>query len=117
MAEGGGGVGDEFLDAGVIADVEFERCGAAAEGFYFAFEWGERVDFAAGEDEVGAGFGEGAGEMLAEAAAGAGDDGDLAGEIEEVVAGNGIWHWLSSRAAYAFFPGVRTTFNKPASPV
>ena len=31
--------------------------------------------------------------MLAEAAAGAGDDGDLAREIEEIVARNWIWHW------------------------
>ena len=48
---------------------------------------GARVSrLAAGEDEVGAGVGERAGEVLAEAAAGAGDEGDLAGEIEEMLA-------------------------------
>ena len=90
LAEGRFGIGAEFLDADLIANVEGEGSGAAAEGFYFAFERGELVEMAAGEDEIGAGFGESAGEMLAEAAAGAGDDGDLPGKIEEIVAGNGI---------------------------
>ena len=35
------------------------------------------IEMAAGEDEVGAGFGQGAGEVLAQAAAGAGDEGYL----------------------------------------
>ena len=44
---------------------------------------------AAGEDEVGAGAGERAGEVLAEAAAGSGDEGDSAGEVEELRVGGG----------------------------
>ena len=44
---------------------------------------------AAGHDEIRAGFRQGAGENLAEAAAGAGDNGYLAGEIEEFV--GGVW--------------------------
>jgi hypothetical protein len=103
LAEGSGGVSTEFLDARLIADIEFERCGAAAERFNFAFEFGERVDFAAGEDEIGAGFGESTREMLAEAAAGAGDDGDLAGEIEEFFTWNGVWHFSTRRAATHLF--------------
>jgi hypothetical protein len=39
-----------------------------------------RVDIAA--DDVGAGFGHGFGELKAKALAGAGDDGDFAGQVE-----------------------------------
>jgi hypothetical protein len=94
LAEGGSGVGDKFLNAGVIADVEREGCCAAAEGFHFAFERGKRIDVAAGEDEIGASFCESAREMLAEAAAGAGDDGNLASEIEKIFTGSGIGHFF-----------------------
>ncbi len=83
-AEGGFGFFGEALDAGGVADVEFQRDGAAAEGVDLGFEVGECFAAAAGEDEVGSGAGEGAGEVLAEAAAGSGDEGDLAGEVEEM---------------------------------
>jgi len=82
LAEGGFRVGGHFLDAGEVANVEFEGDGAAAEGFDFGFEWGQVIAMAAGQDQVGAGFRESAGEVLAEAAAGAGDDGYLAGEVK-----------------------------------
>src|SRR5579871_3052829 len=41
--------------------------------------------------------------MLAETAAGARDDGDLAGKIEEVVAGCGVWHLLARRSRLGAF--------------
>jgi len=75
----------KFLDVLLIADVEFEGGGAAAEGPDFFFKGRERFAAAAGEDEVGAGFGECAREILSEPAACAGDDGDAAGEVEEVI--------------------------------
>ena len=81
------GGGDHLFDAVVIADVEFEREGFAAEGMDFFLEFGEVGFIAAGEDQVGAGFGERASEVLAEAAAGTGDDGDFVGEVEEIVFG------------------------------
>ena len=43
------------------------------------------VAIAAGEDEVGASFGQGTGQILAEAAAGAGHNSYAAGKIEELV--------------------------------
>ena len=43
----------------------------------------EVVHVAAGEDQIGSGARESAGEVLAEAAAGAGHERDLSGEIEE----------------------------------
>ncbi len=75
-------VSSHLLDAVVIADIEFERECFAAEGLDFAFEFGEVRAFAGGEDKVGAGFGECAGHVLAEAAAGASDDSDFAREVE-----------------------------------
>ena len=79
----------EFLDASLIADIEFEGGGAATEGADFFFKQSEVVvligALAAGEHEVGSGPGECAREILAETAARAGDDGDAAGEVEEVI--------------------------------
>jgi hypothetical protein len=83
LADGFVGRGGHGLNAFLIAYVEGEGDGAAAEGFDLRDEWEQVVFAAAGEDEVCAGFGEGACEILAEATAGPGDDGDLAGEIEE----------------------------------
>ena len=84
MAEGFFGVVGHLLDAVLVADVEFERDGAAAERLDFFFEVGEMFALAAGEDEIGAGFGESASEVLAETAAGAGDDGDFTSEVEKI---------------------------------
>ncbi len=74
------------LDAGLVADVEVEGGDVAAESGDLVGEGLDVGAAAAGEDEVGTGAGEGAGEVLAEAAAGAGDESDLAGEVEEVFA-------------------------------
>lgn len=104
VAEGFFGGGDHALDAGVIAHVEFEGDGSAAESFDFRFECRKGSAGAAGENEICSGIGKGAGEVLAEAAAGAGDDGDASGEIEVV---RGLVH--------EFVPGVRTTFIKLGS--
>ena len=51
---------------------------------HFVGERFERGARAAGDGEIGAGAGQGAGELLAEAAAGAGDEGGFAGEVEGV---------------------------------
>jgi len=67
----------------VIAHIELNGQRAAAEGAHFSFEFGKRVAAAAGEDQVGSGFGQCASEILAEAAAGSGDHGNLAGEVKE----------------------------------
>ena len=60
---------------------------------------------AAGDDEVGAGLREGASEILAEAAAGAGHNGDAAGEIEEVVNHGSevieVWSWSDLMGVYS----------------
>ncbi len=86
MPEGGFGFSGHVLDAGVIAHIELERQRAAAEGAHFRFEFGQRVTAAAGEDQVGSSFGECASEILAEAAAGSGDQSDLTGEVKERIA-------------------------------
>ena len=85
LPESGFGFGGHALDAGVIAHIEFERQRAAAEVTNFRFEFGEGFAMAAGEDQVCSRFGQCASEILAEAAAGTGDQGDLAGEVEERV--------------------------------
>lgn len=56
----------------------------------------------AGKNQIGAGFGECAGEMLAEATARACDNGGLSRKVEE-------------RFADDVPPGVRTTFVRPGS--
>ena len=83
LAEGGFGFCRHLLDALLVADVELERNGAAAERRDFRFKCGERFARAAGEHQVGSGLGERARKILAKAAAGSGDDGYLAGEVEE----------------------------------
>ena len=50
----------------------------------------------AGQDEVGSSFGQCAREVLAEAAAGSGDEGHVAGKIEESFIG-GVAHGCSIR--------------------
>ena len=67
----------------MIPDVEVDAAGAATEGLNLLAEWGEFGGVAARHRDVGASLREGASEVLAEAAAGAGDEGDLTGEIEE----------------------------------
>jgi len=68
-----------------------------AEGLDFGFEGGEAGTIAAGEDDIGAGFGEGASEVLAEAAAGSGNDRGFSREVKERVAGGCVreraWTW------------------------
>jgi hypothetical protein len=93
--EGGLGLGGHVLDALLGADVERERKNTAAEGFNLRGEGLEGVAIAAGEDQVRSGVSEGAGEVLAQAAACAGDKGNLAGEIEKsarLQAGPGTRH-------------------------
>src|SRR5713226_6673890 len=79
----------EFLYASLVADIEFEGGGAAAEGADFFFKDSEVVvligALAAGEHKVGSGPGECAREILAKTAARAGDNGDAAGQVEEIV--------------------------------
>jgi len=67
----------------VVTDFEVDAAGTTSEGLDLLAERGELGGVAARHRDVGAGLREGAGEMLAQAAAGAGDEGDLAGEIEE----------------------------------
>ena len=95
MAERGLGVRGHFLDAGVVANVQLEGNHAATQGGHFFFKGQQVIAVAAGDDEIRAGFRQGAREDLAQAAAGAGDDGYLAGEIEEFV--GGVWAHVSAR--------------------
>jgi hypothetical protein len=67
----------------MITDVEVDSTGAAAKGLDFFSERGEFGGVAARHRDVGAGLRERTSEVLPEAAAGAGDEGNLAGEIEE----------------------------------
>ena len=83
LAEGGFGLGRHALDALLVAHIKLERDSAAAERFDLGFECSQRLARAAGENKIGSGAGQCAREVLAKAAAGAGDDGDLAGEIED----------------------------------
>ena len=118
----------EFLDASLIADIEFEGGGAAAEGLDLFFKRSDVFPFAARKNEVGAGFCECAREILAETAARAGDDGDAAGEVEEIVRNmrpgrlswrlpsftrsGGLLAWsVCGGSAHDAF-GVRTTFRR-----
>ncbi len=73
---------DHGPNAAVIADVERERQCPPPERLDFSAECVERIDVSAGDDEVGAGACERPAHVLAKPAAGAGDDGDFAGEIE-----------------------------------
>ncbi len=74
--------GDGLLDAVVIAHVERDPEGTAAERFDFLLKLGKRGRVAAGDDQVRTGTGERAAHVLAESAAGAGDEGDFAGKIK-----------------------------------
>ena len=67
----------------MIADIEVDAAGTAAKGLNLLAEGGEFGGVAARHRDVGASLREGASEVLPEAAAGAGDEGDLTGEIEE----------------------------------
>jgi hypothetical protein len=67
----------------MITDVEVDTAGAAAEGLNLLAEGGELGGVAARHRDVGTGLRKGAGEVLTEAAASAGNEGNLAGEIEE----------------------------------
>ena len=57
----------------------------AAQGLDFGLEGRQRGRVAAGDHQVRPGPGQRPAEVLAQPAAGAGDDGDLAGEIKRVV--------------------------------
>ena len=50
----------------------------------------KRFRVAAGENEIGPGPGQGAGEILAQAAAGAGDNGDFSGQIKKRIVQSGF---------------------------
>jgi hypothetical protein len=71
-------------DAALVTNVEFQRHDAPAEQGDLFFKWFQRRDRAAGDDQVGAGPGERAGERLSKTAAGASDNGDAAREIERI---------------------------------
>ena len=85
-----------------IPHVEGDGAGPAAKGLDFLPESVELGDVAARHRDVGAGLREGAGEMLAEAAAGPRHEGDLAGEAEE-------------RGRHQAW-GARMTFITPGAP-
>lgn len=72
--------GDELVEGGGIAGIEAKCGGFSCHGFGFADEaFGFLLIRAVGEDEIDAVAGEIDGGVAAEPAAGAGDDGDLAG--------------------------------------
>jgi len=118
MTEGALGVGGHARDATEIAHVKLERNGAAAKRLNFGFKWREARAMAAGEHEIGAGLGQRAREILAEAAAGAGDDRGASREIEQLVfsaiVGAGVRACALGRA-HERAPGASTTFSKLAS--
>lgn len=94
LGDEGVGFGGHGLDTLLAADVELKRDGLAAECFDFGDEGGQVGAFAGGDDEVGTGFGEGAAKVLAEAAAGSGDEGGLVGEVEGLGGVHGFRSWL-----------------------
>ena len=69
-------------DAVVVGDVERHDVGIAAFGLDLGAQALQPLDPAAGERDAGAGLGENARELRAEAARGAGDEGDSAREID-----------------------------------
>ena len=84
VAELADGLVDGTANARFLADIELDAHDAAAERFDLFGSCFERIERAAGNGDVGAGTGQGAGELLAEAAAGAGYEGGFAGKVEGV---------------------------------
>ena len=82
--------GHHVLDALVFAHVQSQRQGLAAQRLDLGLERTQCCGVAAGDHKVRASAGEGAPEILAQAAAGAGDEGDFAGEGEGVVHTRGL---------------------------
>jgi hypothetical protein len=81
------GVGDEALDGGAISEIGGDGvvAGGGGERGEFGGDGGEFRGFAAVENHIGAGVGEGEGHGAAKALGGAGDEGDAAGEAEGLV--------------------------------
>src|SRR5690606_26575315 len=76
---------DQRVDLVPPPDVTAVRQGPAAERLDFGGHLPARVHLAAGDDHVGPGAGERQGHLAPQAPAAAGDQRDLAGEIENVV--------------------------------
>ena len=74
---------DHALDALVVSDVQRQRQRLAAQCFDLRLETAQRCRVAAGDDQVRTGPRKRAAKVLSQAAAGAGDDGDFAGEIKQ----------------------------------
>src|SRR5580698_10706827 len=104
LPECGFGLGSHVLDAPLIAHVELERDDTTAQRFYFRLKRCEGFAFAAGENQVSTSTSQSAGKVLAQPAAGSGDERDLSGEIKERFA-----HRAASAAAG---DGSSTTFIK-----
>src|SRR5271169_952769 len=90
------------LDALWIPYVQLNRNGHSPEGLDFLLKWQEAFAAAAGQNQIGTGFGEGARKMLAKASARTCNNRGVSLEIEVC-----ITHFVP--------PGVRTAFVKPGS--
>src|SRR5947207_3473631 len=96
------GDGRHSFNAIEVADIKFQRNGAAAKPAHLRLKRQQTSALAAGEHEIRPGLGEGARKILAEPPARPGNDGHPGTEIEEPV-------------AHENTPGVRTTFIKLGS--
>ena len=87
LPEGRFGIGGHAPDALLVAHVEIKCKHAPAQRFDLRCKFRKGLAFAAGEHQIGSGFRQGPRKVLSQAAAGAGNDGHLAGQIEEFVVG------------------------------
>ena len=78
---------DGRLDAVVVGDVERDDVRVAALGLDLGAQALQPLDAAAGQHHAGAGLGQVARELRAQAAGGAGDEGDAARQIDAVAHG------------------------------
>src|ERR1700722_6168176 len=96
------GLGGHAVDAFAVANIEFQRDSTPAERNDFFFESEQVIATAAGEDEISAGLCQCPRHVLAETAAGSGNNCYLNAKLEKIF-------------AHDAFPGARTTFIKLGS--
>ena len=82
LAEVRGRAGYAAGDLIEVGDIHLQRKGAAAHGLDFACEIATGGDVAQAKRDVGSGMSECEGDGATEAACGAGDQGDLPGEVK-----------------------------------
>ena len=85
LAEGGLSLLGHSLDAGWSRTSSASETARRPSASISASNAARCLALAAGEDEIGAGLRQGAGEILPEPAAGSGDKRDLAGQIEQLL--------------------------------